>query len=365
MTKVVVVGGGYGGVTVAKGLDPVADVILIEQKDQFVHHAAALRAAVDEVWEHAIFMPYSNLLKNGQVIQGVVSSVTGTTVHVFGHDPIEADYVILASGSTYPFPAKYSSSKATVAKARLEQLHDALTSAGSVMLVGGGTVGIEMTGDLASAFPDLEIILVESGDSILSTPGYTQELRDAITEQLDELGVRVVTGSPLAYLPPIQAGQLGRFSVQTHNGDQIEADIWFQCYGATANSGYLAGTEYEELLHPNGTIRVDPTLQVKGHSNVYAIGDITDVRESKRADAARQQARVVIANITHQLEGGEPDISYQPTKEWVILPLGPSMGASQLIDADGNMRILGAEQTAEIKGTDLMVSVIRSQLNLP
>ena len=49
----------------------------------------------------------------------------------------------------------------------------------------------------------------------------------------------------------------------------------------------------------------------------------------------------------------------------MILPLGPNMGASQLLDADGQTRILGADQTAEIKGTDLMVSVIRSQLNLP
>ena len=41
MARVAVIGGGYGGVTVAKGLDPLADVVLIEQKDQFVHHAAA------------------------------------------------------------------------------------------------------------------------------------------------------------------------------------------------------------------------------------------------------------------------------------------------------------------------------------
>ena len=65
MARVAVIGGGYGGVTVAKGLDPLADVVLIEQKDQFVHHAAALRAAVDTVWEHAIFMPYTNLLNRG------------------------------------------------------------------------------------------------------------------------------------------------------------------------------------------------------------------------------------------------------------------------------------------------------------
>ena len=325
MARVVVIGGGYGGVTVAKGLDPLAEVILIEQKDQFVHHAAALRAAVDTVWEHAIFMPYTNLLSRGQVVRGTVSAVDGATVHVFGHDPIEADYIVFATGSTYPFPAKYSSYRSSVAKARLEQLHENLSRARSVMIVGGGTVGIELTGELASAFPGLDIMIVESSD----------------------------------------VGDLAHFMVETKNGDVIEADLWFQCYGARANTGFLIGSEYESVMHPDGTLRVEPTMQVAGHSTVYAVGDLTDVRESKRADAARQQARVVIANITAQIEGEAPDAHYVPTKEWVILPLGPNMGASQLLDSDGQTRILGAEQTAEIKGTDLMVSVIRSQLNLP
>ena len=365
MARIVVVGGGYGGVTVAKGLDPLADVILVEQKDQFVHHAAALRAAVDEVWEHTVFMPYSNLLHRGRVVQGTVSRVEGTTVHIFGQDPIHADYVVLATGSSYPFPAKYSSSRAMVAKSRLEQLHENLAAAHSVLIVGGGTVGIELTGELANAFPDLDITIVEKADSILSTPGYTEGLRTEMDHQLDELGVTVLTGSELAYLPPYNVGELGHFTVHTKAGDAVEADLWFQCHGSRANTGYLDGTEYAGLLHPDGTIRVQPNLLLEGHRDIYAIGDITDVRESKRADAARQQARVVIANLSHQLEGATPDVTYQPTKEWVILPLGPNLGVSQLVDEDGGTRLLGPEETAEIKGTDLMVSVIRSQLNLP
>ncbi len=365
MARVVVIGGGYGGVTVAKGLDPIADVVLVEQKDQFVHHAAALRAAVDEVWEQAIFMPYANLLSRGEFVHGTVAQVQGTTVHVFGREPIEADYVVLATGATYPFPAKYSSSKSVVAKARLGQLHKDLKGARSAMLVGGGTVGIEFAGELANAYPDLAITIVEKGDSILATPGYSDELRAEIASQLDELGIRVITGSELAFLPPHNVGELGHFQVKTVAGDEVEGDIWFQCYGSHANSGYLAGTDYESALHPNGTLAVAPTLQVAGHETTYAVGDLTDVRESKRADAARQQARVVIANISSQIAGEAPEAVYEPTKEWVILPLGPNMGASQLVDAEGASRIVGADQTKEIKGADLMVSVIRSQLNLP
>ena len=66
MARVAVIGGGYGGVTVAKGLDPLADVILIEQKDQFVHHAAALRAAVESF--------RSTYLAGGKMLSGEVAA---------------------------------------------------------------------------------------------------------------------------------------------------------------------------------------------------------------------------------------------------------------------------------------------------
>lgn len=365
MAKVVVIGGGYGGVTVAKGLDPIADVTLIEQKDQFVHHAAALRAAVDDVWEHTIFMPYSYLLQRGRVITGTVSRVDGNKVFIFGQDPIEADYIVFATGSTYPFPAKHTTSHATVAKSRIDQLHNNLEAANKVILLGAGTVGLELAGELAHSFPHLKIEIIEKEDTILPTPGYTEEFRDEVRKQVKDLGITVRTGSPLAYLPSTAIGELGHFVVHTEQGDPVEGDLWFQCYGSQPASGFLFNTDYEGILNTDGTIKVRPTLQVVGHDNVYAVGDITDVRESKRADAARHQARVVISNIANQIEGNDADVAYQPTKEWVVLPLGPDLGASQLLDSEGNTRIIGADQTAEIKGTDLMVSVIRSQLNLP
>ena len=365
MARVVVVGGGYGGVTVAKGLDPLAEVILVEQKDQFVHHAAALRAAVDEAWQHSIFMPYTNLLTNGRVVHGTVSRVEGTRVHIFGQDPIDADYVVLATGSTYPFPAKYTASRSDVAKARLSQLSAYLHGARSVLLVGGGTVGIEFAGELRHAFPDIDITLVEKSPEILPTYGFSEALREQVREQLAELKIRLLEGSELAYLPPFNVGELGHFNVETKDGQSIEADIWFQCYGSRPNSGYVVGTSLEAALRPDGALRVEPTLLVSGQERVYAVGDLTDVRESKRADAARAQARVVIANISAQLAGKTPEVQYVPSDEWVILPLGPEHGVSQLLDNEGNARILGADQTAEIKGADLMVSGIRSQLNLP
>ncbi len=365
MARVIVIGGGYGGVTVAKGLDPIADVVLIERKDRFVHHAAALRAAVDEVWQEAIFMPYSYLLQRGKVLHGTVARVEGHTVHLYGGETVEGDYLVFATGSTYPFPAKHITNQSAIAQYRLTDLRENLKNADKAVLVGGGTVGIEMAGELVSAFPALKVQIVEKEDKILPWPEYTDEFRSLVQKQAEDLGITITAGAPLAYLPSTPMGQLGYFEVLTTKGDKVDGDIWFQCYGSSPVTGYLQGTDYADVVDPDGLVRVLPTMQVAGNPNTYAIGDITDVRESKRADAARNQARVVVANIEAQIEGEEPDTAYQPRRDWIVLPLGPEHGASQLIDDQGKTKIVGASETAEIKGTDLMVSVIRSQLALP
>lgn len=364
MARVTVIGGGYGGITVAGGLDDVAEVTLIEQKDQFVHHAAAMRAAVDPVWGLTIFMPYSRLLRNGRVLHGTAVRVEGTTVYVAGHEPVESDFLVLATGTTYPFPAKHQVSQASVAKARLEQCRANLANAQRVMLLGAGTVGVEFAGELNANFPDLEIVMVDQAPHILGTQGYLPELREDLTKQLQERGVELICGAPLAYMPPTDVGMLSRFHVETTAGVGIDADMWFLCYGAQTASGYLHGY-YSDLLDPQGRIKVNEFMQVEGHENVYAVGDLTDVKESKRADAARAHARVTVVNIKDQISGRAPSTTYVPGKEWVILPLGPDGGASQLVDPEGNARIVGPDETAEIKGTDLMVTMIRGQLHLP
>ena len=65
----VVIGGGYGGVNVAKALDEVLDVVLVEPKDAFVHNIAALRAVVDPTFLSKIFLPYDRLLAEGRVVR--------------------------------------------------------------------------------------------------------------------------------------------------------------------------------------------------------------------------------------------------------------------------------------------------------
>src|SRR6202051_1014557 len=98
-TTVVVVGGGSGGVAVAKALDETNDVVLVEPKDAFMHNIAALRALVDPSWLPRIFFPYAGLLSNGRVVRDRAVVVDPHRVLTASGEEIAADYVVLATGS--------------------------------------------------------------------------------------------------------------------------------------------------------------------------------------------------------------------------------------------------------------------------
>src|SRR5438067_12119224 len=96
--NVVVVGGGYGGVNVAKALDADTDVVLVEPKDALVHNIGALRALVDPAFLPKIFLPYDRLLTRGHVERDRPVEVGPHRVVVESGKELGADYVALATG---------------------------------------------------------------------------------------------------------------------------------------------------------------------------------------------------------------------------------------------------------------------------
>src|SRR5438477_11996794 len=103
---VVVVGGGYAGTLVAKALDPDADVTLVDPREAFVNAAASLRALTRPDWAPHAFFPFETLLERGQIIRDRAVSVDPKGVTLASGERVEADYLVLATGSGYPYPAK-------------------------------------------------------------------------------------------------------------------------------------------------------------------------------------------------------------------------------------------------------------------
>lgn len=354
--RVVVVGGGYGGATLAKRLDDVADVVLVEPKDAFVHASAALRAVVDPQWQERVFFPYDALLRRGRVVHDWARHVAPGRVQLSPFESIDADYLVLATGTAYPFPAKFLENEAEVAQARLARLREDLARCERVLLVGGGPVGLELAGELTSAFGDLRVVVVDMADDVLTAGDYLPELRAAVRGELESRGVEMVTGAPLAFLPPVDVGMYAPFTVETTARVPLEAQMWFRCYGARPQTGYL-DEELAAARRHDGHLRVTEHLTVVGQDRVFAIGDITDVPESKRASAAIEHADVVARNITDLLEGRRPSARYRAAAERIVLPLGPDGGASQL-EEDGRREVVGAEETSRIKGQDLFSGAV-------
>lgn len=355
---VVVIGGGYGGVSVAKALDEVADVVLVEPRDAFFHAVGALRATVDPEFLPKVFFPYDRLLSRGRVVRDRAAAVEPGRVALASGEVLAADYIVLATGSGYPFPAKNEFLDASEAREQYADTQRQLAAAEQVVLLGAGPVGLEFAGEIKAKWPRKDVIIVDPADDILCE--YEPELREEIRRQLAALDVRLILGSPLHEEPVTRPGGLALFQVATGAGIDVIGDIWFRCYGERPNTGYLVGA-LADVRHGSGRIAVTETLQVKGQDTVFAVGDITDLPESKRAGAAMRHAAVAARNITSLIEGGTPAAAYEVGPAAIVLPLGPEGGATQRL-GEG---VAGPEVTAQYKGADLMTGRFTQLFGLP
>ena len=346
-TKVVVVGGGYGGIVVARALDDIADVTLVEPKEAFVHHVAQLRAVTDPAWIEKIFIPYDGLLTRGRVLRDTAVRVGPESVELASGPRLDADYVVLATGSTGPFPSRTEGADRRTAAQRLLDLHDSLDRASSVLLLGAGAIGLEFAGEIATAWPGRPLTVVDQAPDLLGGR-FPDELRSELARQLDELGVRVLVGTKLDAPPGIPAGAVRPFTVTTSDGEVLAADLWFPCYGSEVASSYL-GAELAAARRPDGRLTVTEHLRVTGHDRVFAVGDLSGTPELKTGRAADAQAEVAAANIRALIEGG-PLTAYEPFPDGMILTLGPAGGAGYAPE----FGMFGAAETAQFKGTFLL-----------
>ncbi len=363
-----VIGGGYAGISVAKSLDDVASVVLVEPKDAFVHNVAALRALVDPAWLPRIYLPYSGLLSHGRVVQDRAAKVDAGRVVLASGEELPADFIVLATGSSYPFPAKSDVDRTVAAHEKTLGTHAALAAAARVLLVGAGPVGIELAGEIKAVWPSKQVTLVNVADDVLGAP-FRADLKAELRRQLAGLGVQVLLGSPLQAAPPTEPGEPGTFTVATEAGTGVTADIWFRCYGVVPVSDYLAGG-LAGARGADGLIEVTPTLQVAGQDRVFALGDVSTA-DRKVAGAASRQAAIVAANIRALIEAG-PDAAagpgaaglsrYEPAPPGIVVPIGPEGGSGQ---RPGSEELLPAELVAQLKGRDMMVGRFAEMLGMP
>ncbi|WP_157801241.1 FAD-dependent oxidoreductase [Sphingobium sp. LB126] len=323
--KLVIVGGGYGGIRLARELDEVMDVTLVEQRDQFVHNIALMRAVVDPSWLGRILLPYDRLLRRGQVVRDTAVGVRSGAVSLRDGGELVADQIVLAIGSTYPTPFKGGDSAAALV-AGVHDAHARLRTARSVAIIGGGPVGIELAGEIITAFPDKSVTLIAGSDRLL--PDYGDRLGRSLERQMTQMGIHVLLGKRALDLIA-HAAPFGPASVKLDDQSDLDADLVFPVMGASPATHFLAESKVHLDRH---RIVVDSNLSVAGLPGVWSLGDAAGTGEAMTVAALERQVPYLLKRLRAiAKETAPPRSAYKGWKQPpIIVPLGRDKGASLL-----------------------------------
>jgi len=149
-----------------------------------------------------------------------------------------------------------------------------IKSASSVLIVGGGPTGVELAAEIAVDFPDKKVTIVHKGTRLLEYIGTKASSKALKWLKSKKVDVKLEQSVDLS------SSSEASKTYQTSNGETIEADLHFLCIGKPLGSTWIRETLLNNDLDADGRIKVDKHLRVKGKSNIFAIGDITDVQVS-------------------------------------------------------------------------------------
>ncbi|MEM6898313.1 MAG: hypothetical protein AAF583_00880 [Pseudomonadota bacterium] len=97
--KIIIVGGGYIGLNIAKSLQATADIILVEPRRCFVHAPAMLRSLVEPRLLGKALISYDAFLPDGRLIHQRATSIDEVVVTIDDGSSLLADYTVIATGS--------------------------------------------------------------------------------------------------------------------------------------------------------------------------------------------------------------------------------------------------------------------------
>ncbi|NWI96968.1 AIFM2 factor, partial [Pitta sordida] len=329
--RVVVVGGGFGGTAAASLLKSWGvPFVLVDARDAFHHNVAALRAAVESGFAKKTFISYS-VTFGDSFRQGKVVGIDTERKRVLLSDGEELHYshLILATGSDGPFPGKFN--KVIDMKSAIQTYEDMVKEVEKserILVVGGGSAGVEMAAEIKTEHPAKEVILMHS-KPVLADVELLASVRQEVKEILLRKGVRLLLSERVKDVENLRPNQCQKeMVVRTEKGTEVVVDMVVLCTGIKINSSAYASA-FGDKMASDGALRVNKHLQVEGYENIYAIGDCAGLREPKMAYHAELHAGVAVTNIVNSLTK-KPLKTYEPGSLTFMLSLGRNDGVGQL-----------------------------------
>ncbi|KAF9431854.1 Apoptosis-inducing factor 2 [Entomortierella beljakovae] len=389
MVHIVVIGGSYGGIACVNKLryslpkDTDVAITLVESRDARHHCIASYRALVQEDFEKNLWIPYTNLFPKDsphKIVQGTVEGVYYDHIILAGTDRddttqgpqrIDFDYLVIATGSMVPSPAKMKVKSSSEGLKLLDEMREDLKKSESIVIVGGGACGVELAGEIAYRFPDKQVSLIHGSANLVDYPKYPQSFKDETRRYLENRGVEVILNERIEIegLTRENAVQRAERIIKLKGSEKtIKSDMQFLSIGISIDTGFLStlhppiskdGTKQETkgdfkssaLLNPRtGAIMVKPTLQLdhQEFSHIFAIGDVSNADPVPTCMSAIASGETAARNIVKLIKmqgtvGGHSEGSgstycqwwnkledYKPLKPVMVLAMNPTGGVCQL-----------------------------------
>jgi NADH dehydrogenase FAD-containing subunit len=344
--KVLIIGGGYAGISLAQILDkePTIDLTIVEAREGFLlHKFAALRAAVvGDDYSDKVMIPTKQTLKNGKVIRGRVIKINDMdkTAILESGNIISFDCVVVATGARNLSPGEPPISMTTVGETKTyyAEMSAAIKKAERIVIYGAGLVGVELCGEIISEYPTKNVILVNGKKhSLAGGVKLTKHQIKTLQTLLDRGNLRfidkddvispelpnenLVNASPLVEVPD------GR--VKLSSGRTVDANLLITCFGGRLSTFGVFPNGW--LSIQTGELKIDPqTFQVKDCDFAFALGDVAIVEHEKLGIHHMSDAATVAANVKTYLQG--KSLPKKPAKksQFVVVSFGRSNGKAFL-----------------------------------
>lgn len=260
--RVVVIGAGYAGAACAKSLSRSPynlKITVIDKRVASVHKMGGARAAVlGQKFAHRVTIPNQNLVKtqDGKVIHANVSEVTASEVVLDDGSTLSFDYLVCATGAKNGGPVE-PPLKFSVGGEMLrwyERISQRIRDARRIVIIGGGAVGVELSGEIRYQYPDKDLSIIHSGDTLLDkfNPPVLSRFYSYLIRQMEEMRIVLYLGQKADITRREAKGRpyiAGPRTVGTSAGNQIEADLIILCTGTRLNNTIYPEVTF--LLPPN------------------------------------------------------------------------------------------------------------------
>src|SRR5690606_16983442 len=328
--RIVIIGGGFGGLEVAKGLDGFkAQVVLFDRYNHHCFQPLLYQVATSGLETTSIVMPFRKRFaeqKDFFFRLGEVTAVRPEENYIeTSIGGVKYDYLVIANGAgtnyygmkdveenAHPMKTIIDSIKLrniiirNFEQALLTDDPEVMNSLMDYVIVGGGPTGVELAGALAElklhVFPKdykelqmshMDIHLVEATGRVLN--GMSQKASEKALQYLQRMGVKVHLNCAVK--------SYDGYSVEFTTGEKLISRTLIWAAGVKGHP--IEGLKPEVIGHAN-RVKVDEFNRVLGYENIFAIGDAAimegkDVKFPKghpmMAPPAMQQGRLVAKNI--------------------------------------------------------------------